>query len=75
LKQLAIAQTSGASARNRRTQTTRKPKFLQLFGMAEEAAEKCMKTFLQGLKPIGFEGFTQGLKPLPPKENDFFRNL
>ena len=29
----------------------------------------------QGLKPIGFEGFTQGLKPLPPKENDFFRNL
>jgi len=43
--------------------------------MAEEAAEKCMETFLQGLKPIGFEGFTQGLKPLPPKENDFFRNL
>jgi len=36
--------------------------------MAEEAAEKCKNTFLQGLKPIGFEGFAQGLKPLPPKE-------
>ena len=25
-------------------------------------------TLLQGLKPIGFEGLAQGLKPLPPKE-------
>jgi len=40
-------------------------------GTASEAAEKCRKTFLQGLKPVGFEGLTQGLKPLPPKEKAF----
>jgi hypothetical protein len=36
--------------------------------MAEEAAEKHRKAFLQGLKPIGFWSFTPGLKPRPPKE-------
>jgi len=39
--------------------------------MAEEAAEKSKERFLQGLKPNGFEGFTQGLKPLPAKEKAY----
>ncbi len=30
-----------------------------------------IKIFLQGLKPIIQTGLTQGLKPLPPKEETF----
>ncbi len=41
------------------------------FGTAEEAGEKHRKTFLQGLKPIGFRNLTPGLKPRPPKEKTF----
>jgi hypothetical protein len=36
--------------------------------MAEEDAENNKRTLLQGLKPIGYMGFTPGLKPRPPKE-------
>jgi hypothetical protein len=32
-------------------------------------------TFPQGLKPVGYKSFTPGLKPRPPKEEDFFRKL
>jgi hypothetical protein len=36
--------------------------------MADQAAGKYRKDFLQGLKPIGYEATTPGLKPRPPKE-------
>ena len=40
-------------------------------GMTSQAAEKLVKVFLQGLKPIGFRTFMPGLKPRPPKEKTF----
>jgi hypothetical protein len=38
-------------------------------------SETARKSFLQGLKPIGCELFAPGLKPRPPKEREFFREL
>jgi hypothetical protein len=43
--------------------------------MDEEGAERPEKAFLQGLKPIVYKGFAPGLKPRPPKDEDFFRKL
>jgi len=53
------------------TSGVKTPEFSGLFGTAEEAAEKHRKAFLQRLKPIGYKGFTPGLKPRPPKEQTF----
>jgi hypothetical protein len=38
-----------------------------------QVAEKERRSLLQGLKPIYAVHFTQGLKPRPPKEWDFFQ--
>jgi hypothetical protein len=45
--------------------------FPGLFGRADEAAEKGLKPFPQGLKPASLGGFTPGLQPRPPKEKLF----
>ena len=47
------------------------PDSSKLFGTTVRATEKSEKCFLQGLKPIGFGGFTPGLKSRPPKEKLF----
>jgi len=58
-------------ATNQRTSGVETPECAGFCGTAEEAAEKCRKDSLQGLKPIGYKGFTPGLKPRPPKETTF----
>jgi|GEM_PF-1991051 hypothetical protein len=58
-----------------RTSGVEIPESADLFGTAEQAAEKPRKDFLQGLKPIGYKSFTPGLKPRPPKEASFSARL
>jgi len=58
-------------ATNQRTSGVETPECAGFCGTAEEAAEKGRKDSLQRLKPIGYKGFTPGLKPRPPKETTF----
>src|SRR5208282_2954738 len=58
-----------------RTLGVKTPEVHEHFGMAEEAAGKYRKDFLQGLKPIGYKCNTPGLKPRPPKETTFSADI
>jgi len=43
--------------------------------MERGRAEKPEGGSLEGLKPVGFRLFAPGLKPRPPKEEDFFSEV
>jgi hypothetical protein len=58
-----------------RTSGVKTPDFQGLFGTAEEATEKGLKPFPQGLKPNESQEFNVGAEAPTPKTPESFRKL